>query len=102
MCNSHDLDSSLTKTVHDEERKAMQEDAPTALKIGSTRLRAFGNPVYRRIKFTAKTRCSSLVAFPVPPLGGFGSSAANGWNSTANWDISARRVGGGPLPREWF
>ena len=90
MSDSHDLDSSLTKTVHDEERKVVQENPLTVFKIGSTRLRTFRNPLYGRIEFTAKARSSSFVALPVPPLGGFGLVSCQRMTSTANCGISAR------------
>ena len=44
MCDSDDIYSGLAKSVHDEERKAAQEDAPTVLKVRRTRLSAVGDP----------------------------------------------------------
>jgi hypothetical protein len=43
MCDRDDLYASLANTVHDEERKAAQEGAPTVLEVRSACLWAFGN-----------------------------------------------------------
>lgn len=45
MCNGDDLDARPAETVHDEEWKAAQEDAPTAFEVRSTCRRLLGNPV---------------------------------------------------------
>ena len=99
MRHGDDLDPLIEQTIHDEERKAAQQNAPCIAEVRS-RLGRMGNQVDRTIELTTESADAVSFRSRYHRSAASASSAASGWNSTANWGISARRVGDGPLPRE--
>jgi hypothetical protein len=97
MGNGDDLNAVSAYAIHDEEGKAAQQGTASITEIRGTSAGSFGNDIDRPFELPLKTSSRDLVSFAVPST----SSAASGWNSTANRGISAQRVGDGLLPREW-
>jgi hypothetical protein len=72
MRHGDDLNPLAQHTIHNEEGKAAQQNAPRVSDVRRPGLRPLGNQVHSTIKLATEPRRRCLVSFAVPSLGSLG------------------------------